>query len=94
MHIDATRGGGSMPVWILVLRDTDRFWARVSGTSGTGALLLSLMGFIAVAGAAYGAALAGWRSPQLALSVAIKFPLLLFGTTSLVMCFNCSSRSR
>jgi len=41
-----------------------------------------------VAGAAYGAALAGWRSPQLALYVAIKFPILLFGTTALVVCFN------
>ena len=74
--------------FLLLLRHRDRFWERVAGSDRLGRLVLSLVPFIALSSAAYGAVLAGWRSPLLALYVAVKFPLLLFGTTSLVMLLN------
>jgi hypothetical protein len=73
---------------LLLLRHRDRFWERVAGGDHLGRLVLSLVPFVALSSAAYGAVLAGWRSPLLALYVAVKFPLLLFGTTSLVMLLN------
>lgn len=48
----------------------------------------SLVAFIIFACAAYGAVLAGWRSPLLSLYVAIKLPLLFLATTALVSVFN------
>ena len=39
-------------------------------------------------GLVVGVVLAGWRSPRLALYVAVKLPLLMLGTTGLVMILN------
>ena len=71
-----------------LLRARSTFWERVQDQGGIHRLIGSLALFIAVASAAYGAAMAGWRSPRLALYVAIKLPVLLLGTTSLVMMLN------
>lgn len=71
-----------------VLRDRALFWERVRRGERLGPVILDLAAFIAVASAAYGAAMAGWRSPRLALYVAAKLPILLLGTTALVAALN------
>lgn len=73
---------------ITLLRNRNDFWAQVEHKRGLGRTTVSLLVFIILSSAAYGAVLAGWRSPQLALYVAVKLPLLLIGTTSLVMLLN------
>lgn len=50
--------------------------------------LFSLLLFIVLACGLYGAVLAGWRSPLLALYGAIKLPILFLGTALLVAAFN------
>jgi hypothetical protein len=50
--------------------------------------IFSLIPFILVSSAFYGAVIAGWRSPVLAGYVAIKFPVLLLGTTGIVAVLN------
>jgi len=72
----------------LLLRARGRYWTRVCEDKGVGAIALSLIPFITISSAAYGAVLAGWRSPLLSLYVAAKLPILLVGTTSLVMLLN------
>ena len=72
----------------LLLRARSEFWASVVRERNLGGLVLSLIPFIVISSAAYGAVLAGWRSSQLSLYVAVKMPCLLLGTTSLVMLLN------
>ncbi len=76
------------PVFILLLTDREGFWARVRAREVPWVSVLGLIAFIVVACALYGAALAGWRSPRLALYVALKLPLLFLGTTTIVSVFN------
>ena len=73
---------------ILLLRSRPAFWDRVRSQEETGRLVLSILPFLIASTAAYGAVLAGWRSPKLSLYVAVKLPILLMGTTSLVMMLN------
>ena len=79
---------------ILLLRSRSVFWDRVREQRDIGRLVLVLLLCIVVSSAAYGAVLAGWRSPKLSLYVAIKLPILLIGTTSLVMMLNWLLESR
>jgi len=71
-----------------LLRSRDTLWERIRANETTGLSILKMGVFIMGSSALYGAVLAGWRSPRLALYVAVKFPILLLGTTSLVMLLN------
>ena len=73
---------------VLLLKDREVFWNRVRDQEIHWSDLLCLAAFIVIACAVYGAVLAGWRSPQLVLYVAIKLPLLFLSTTTLVAGFN------
>jgi len=73
---------------IMLLRARGEFWRKISANSGVADIVFSMLVFIIVSSAAYGSVLAGWRSPVLAGYVAVKFPVLLIGTTSLVMVLN------
>lgn len=73
---------------ILILREPATFLERFRSDKVRMPQLLSLAVFVGVACALYGAVLAGWSSPRLAAYVAVKFPLLFFGTTLLVALFN------
>ena len=71
-----------------ILDPASAFWGQVAAQRGLGRQMLRLLLFIIVASALYGAVMAGWRSPKLALYVALKLPMLLLGTTGLVMILN------
>ena len=71
-----------------ILDPASPFWRQVESRRDLGRMLLRLVLFIVLASALYGAVMAGWRSPRLALYVALKMPVLLLGTTSLVMTLN------
>ncbi|OGV66987.1 MAG: hypothetical protein A2283_07390 [Lentisphaerae bacterium RIFOXYA12_FULL_48_11] len=73
---------------IMLLKSRNLFWDRISSKHDIGSTVLYLLLFITVSSAAYGAVLAGWRSPLLSFYVAIKMPILLLGTTTLVMLLN------
>lgn len=72
----------------LVLRDRAVFWDTVRRRESLLRVDLALVLFIVAASAAYGAVLAGWRSPRLSLYVAVKLPLLLLGTMCIVAVLN------
>ncbi|HMP75173.1 MAG TPA: hypothetical protein PKE12_02640 [Kiritimatiellia bacterium] len=71
-----------------VLDPESDFWGRVEAQRALGPLLIRLVLFIVAASMLYGAVMAGWRSPKLAFYVALKMPVLLLGTTTLVMMLN------
>lgn len=71
-----------------ILDPESDFWNQVAGGRGLGTVMVRLVVFVVSASALYGAVMAGWRSPALAFYVALKFPILLLGTTSLVMVLN------
>ena len=73
---------------IVLLRNRDAFWDAVRSQTLGWKDLLSLVLFVVFVCGLYGAVLAGWRSPRLSLYVAIKLPILFFGTTVLVASFN------
>ena len=73
---------------LLLLRRRAAFWEQLETESSLTPLLVNLIGFIILASALYGAALAGWRAPRLSLYVAVKLPLLLLGTTAIVSGLN------
>lgn len=73
---------------IRLLRDRDEFWKALHSDNLGWKDILSLIIFVVFACALYGVVLAGWRSPRLALYVAIKLPFLFLGTTALVAVFN------
>lgn len=83
-----SRGGIRVHPAVDLLRSRQAFWQRVAAGEEIGRTVAGLSGFIVLASAIYGPVLAGWRSWQLALYVALKFPLLLIGTASLVMLLN------
>lgn len=64
------------------------FWADIRARSLAWNDLAALVGFIVLGTAVYGAVLAGWRSPRLALYGAVKLPMLFLGTTAIVAVFN------
>jgi hypothetical protein len=64
------------------------YWEALRRDDGTGRLIAGTVLFIVVSSALYGAVMAGWRSPRLALYVAGKMPLLFIGASSLVMLLN------
>ena len=72
----------------ILLRDRDAFWERMRTNDLRWQDLLSLIAFVVLACALYGTVLAGWRSPQLSLYVAIKLPVLFLGTTAIVAVLN------
>jgi len=71
-----------------ILDPESAFWNQVAGGRELSATMMRLVVFVVTASALYGAVMAGWRSPTLALYVALKLPILLLGTTSLVMVLN------
>ena len=73
---------------LLVLRDGAAFrdLIRRRGVGVRG--ILSLLLFVCLSCAVYGAVLGWWRSPRLAGYVAVKLPLLFLGTMLLVTVFN------
>ena len=73
---------------LILLKRRDLFWKRVREGDRIGRTVLSFLFFIVGASAVYGVVLAGWRSPLLPYYVAVKLPMLLVGTTSLVMLLN------
>jgi len=73
---------------IQILRDRPGFWRELKRGEETGKTIGRLICFIVFSGAVYGAVLAGWRSPLLSLYVAVKFPILLLGTTGMVTLLN------
>lgn len=83
--MDKTR---TMALSFLLLKDREAFWKRVRAQDLRWVDLIGLAVLIVIACAVYSVVLAGWRSPQLILYVAIKLPVLFLGTTSLVAGFN------
>lgn len=73
---------------IILLFQREQFWARVKESPQLSREIFSLIPFILASSAFYGVVIAGWRSPVLAGYVAIKFPLLLLGTTGIVAVLN------
>jgi hypothetical protein len=76
------------PLPFILLTDRDEFWNRMQSQDLRWRELLSLVAFVCLACALYGAVLAGWRSPRLSAYVAIKLPALFLGTIGLVAVFN------
>lgn len=76
----------SLPMTLLTNRE--EFWSRVEAQDLRWSELPSLVAFIGLACALYGSVLAGWRSPRLALYVAVKLPALFLGTAAFVAVFN------
>lgn len=72
----------------LLLKVPERFWEKVGRSDGTGRMILEMAVFIVISSAFYGYVLASWRSQLLGLYVAVKLPVLMLGTTSLVMLLN------
>lgn len=79
--------GNSHPV-ICLLRHREVFWNTTRQGGLSWRQLAELLVFIVFSSALYGAILAGWRSLWLAAYVAVKLPMLLLGTTSLVALLN------
>lgn len=73
---------------MILLRSHAPLWHRICSEEQISRLVASLFFFIVGVSALYGVVLAGWRSPTLSLYVAIKLPVLLIGTTTLVMLLN------
>jgi len=73
---------------IILLRDRDAFWDTLCARNLDWKDLAGLVAFVMLTCGLYGAVLAGWRSPQLSIYVAIKLPLLFLGTTAIVAAFN------
>ena len=76
------------PLPLILLTDRDAFWTRMQAQDLRWKEILGLVLFVCLACALYGAVLAGWRSPLLALYVAAKLPALFLGTTAFVAVFN------
>ena len=73
---------------LILLKDRGAFWARLEAQNLHWRDLASLIALIGFACALYGSVMAGWRSPRLAVYVAVKLPVLFLGTTALVSVFN------
>ncbi|MCE9614728.1 MAG: hypothetical protein K8T26_10660 [Lentisphaerae bacterium] len=73
---------------LIVLTRPDTFWRGVRADRWRAHDLLQLAAFTALACGVYGAIMAGWRSPRLALYVGIKLPMMVFMTTGTVSVFN------
>ena len=71
-----------------LLKNREALWAHIKRQTFSVRSFALLILFIAIASSLYGSALAGWRSPQLSLYVAVKMPILFFGTILLVSLFN------
>ena len=76
------------PLPLVLLKDREAFWTRSIAPTLRWRELAGMVLFVCLATAAYGAVLAGWRSPRLALYVAVKLPVLFLGTTAIVALFN------
>ena len=70
---------------LLLLRRRAAFWEQLETESSLTPLLVNLMGFIILASALYGAALAGWRATRLSLYVGLKWWLLVYILVTLQM---------
>ena len=73
---------------LLLLLDRGAFWRtlREEGIGWTG--VASMVMFVVITCAIYGALMAFWRSPMLALYVSAKLPILFIGSTAIVALFN------
>lgn len=76
------------PLAVMLLVEREAFWEQIRGRNFCWRDMGALAGFIVLACAAYGAVLAGWRSPLLMAYVALKLPLLFLGTAAIVAIFN------
>ena len=76
------------PLPLVLLKDREAFWTRSVAPALRWRELAGMVLFVCLATAAYGTVLAGWRSPRLALYVAVKLPVLFLGTTAIVALFN------
>lgn len=76
------------PLPFILLTDRPAFWARMQAEELRWRDLFSLLAFVCLVSAIYGAVLAGWRSPRLAAYVAVKLPILFMGTIGIVAVFN------
>lgn len=72
----------------ILLRDRERYWSRVAQGDWTLRDMVSLGLFVMVSCGAYGMVLAGARSWELSLYVAVKLPVLFMATTLMVSVFN------
>lgn len=77
-----------MRVSLIVLKQPALFWRAIRAGHLRLPALAALLAFVLPASAAYGATMAGWRSPLLALYVAIKLPLVFLITVATVSMFN------
>ena len=73
---------------LLALRDGAAFRDQIRRRDVGWRGIISLIAFVCLACAVYGAVLGGWRSAQLAAYVAVKLPMLFLGTILLVTVFN------
>ena len=73
---------------LVLLLDREAFWRtlRACGVGWTGVAAMAV--FVVVSCAIYGALMAFWRDPLLALFSAVKLPLLFVGSTAIVAVFN------
>lgn len=76
------------PLPFILLTDRPAFWARMQAQEMRWRDLFSLIVFVCLVCALYGAVLAGWRSPRLSLYAAVKLPALFLGTLTIVTIFN------
>ena len=76
------------PLPVILLLNRDAFWERMRADDLRWRDLFSLVMFVVLACAVYGAILAGWRSSQLSIYVAVKLPVLFLGTTAVVAMLN------
>ncbi|MCL1909763.1 MAG: hypothetical protein FWG05_02375 [Kiritimatiellaeota bacterium] len=76
----------SVPAMLLLDRET--FWKTLRRGDISWAGVASMAGFVVASCAVYGAVMAGWRSPTLALYAAVKLPFVFVASTALVAVFN------
>ena len=71
-----------------LLLDREAFWTTLRGGGVGWAGVAQMAGFIVGACAVYGAVMAFWSSPMLALYSAVKLPVVFVASTGLVAVFN------
>ena len=73
---------------LILLTDRDAFWDTLGRQGFRWKDLASLVMFVVLACGLYGAVLAGWRAPLMAIYGAVKLPVLFLGTAIIVAVFN------
>ena len=73
---------------LIVLLDREAFWETLRRHDVKWTGIASMAGFIIATCAVYGAVMAFWSSPMLALFSAVKLPIVFIGSTAIVAVFN------